>query len=1116
MANIFNRLDVRITLFYGLFASLWIVGSDTIVAILQAQFPSVSDSINTYKGLGFVFITTLLLFIILRQGLRQQMDKEAALAAEVQRTRYYSGQLEESEARFRKAVEEAPVPVMIFAEDGEVISVSRAWAEITGYTSEQLKTLDSWTELAYGERKQLVRAVIDQLFSIDHRIDEGEFTVRCADGSQRIWAFSSTPLGRDSANRRMVISIAADVSERKQAEEQVKIREARFHLLFNSNPHPMWVYAPASLRFLEVNHAATEQYGYTKAEFLSMTLLDIRPEEDHQRLRDAVQQVRPVFQHSGNWRHRKKNGQIIEVEITSHTLEYDSHEAVLVVAQDITLRRATENALRESEERFRLFIEHAPAALAMLDKDMRYLAVSRRWFNDYRLENPDIIGRSHYEVFPETPDRWKVAHQLGLSGIVQRSEEDAFKRLDGSVQWLHWEIHPWHNSENVIGGIIIFSEDITQRKFVEVALRDSEQRYRLLAENAQDLIYRYVFAPKPGFEYVSPSATKMTGYTPEEHYADPDLGIKLVHPEDRALLQQVSSAGDDSSHSIVIRWIRKDGSILWAEQHNVLIYDQAGKAVALEGIARDITERKNAEEHIRYLANLVESASDAIISTDLQFVVRSWNKAAENLYGWSASEALGKPLNSIIETTYLNNDGPSVMEHFRSKGEWRGEVIQSHRDGTPIDVLSSVALAYDGHGNPIGAIGINRDIRARKQAEQALRFYTERLTILRQIDIDIIKAHSPENISTNVLNRIRDLIPYDSASIILIDETADTATIYTSNYNEAWLVANETVIPLVRNRSLEMMRMGQLLIVSDLMDVQESLSELGQKALQMGLRATLNAPLTIQDTLLGLLSMASKTPNFFTAEHGEIAQEIANQLAIAFQNARMTQTLQEKNQLLQATSALLVETQENERRHIARELHDEVGQTLTALNLMLEMYRRRTESDQETRELNEAHNLVTDLMKRIREISLDLRPSMLDDLGLVPTLIWYFKRYKLQTAIEIDFRHSGVEQRYAPMIETTVYRIIQEALTNVARHAQVAHASVQLWANSDVIHVQIEDNGKGFDLKTSPLEIKTAGLLGMRERTEIAGGKCKIESSIGSGTIIGVTIPVELPHKPSI
>jgi len=153
------------------------------------------------------------------------MDKEAALAAEVQRTRYYSGQLEESEARFRKAVEEAPVPVMIVAEDGEVISVSRAWAEITGYTSEQLKTLDSWTELAYGERKQLVRAVIDQLFSIDHRIDEGEFTVRCADGSQRIWAFSSTPLGRDSANRRMVISIAADVSERKQAEEQVKIRE---------------------------------------------------------------------------------------------------------------------------------------------------------------------------------------------------------------------------------------------------------------------------------------------------------------------------------------------------------------------------------------------------------------------------------------------------------------------------------------------------------------------------------------------------------------------------------------------------------------------------------------------------------------------------------------------------------------------------------------------------------------------------------------------------------------------------------------------------------------------------------------------------------------------------
>ena len=140
--------------------------------------------------------------------------------------------------------------------------------------------------------------------------------------------------------------------------------------------------------------------------------------------------------------------------------------------QDISDRKAMENALQESEERLQLFIEHAPAALAMFDWGMRYLAASRRWLEDYRLDGA-IIGRCHYDVFPEIPESWRLVHRRALDGEVIRQEEERFARQDGSVQWLCWEVRPWHGRDGAIGGIVIFTEDITARKLME------EDRHRL-------------------------------------------------------------------------------------------------------------------------------------------------------------------------------------------------------------------------------------------------------------------------------------------------------------------------------------------------------------------------------------------------------------------------------------------------------------------------------------------------------------------------------------------------------------------------------------------------------------------------------------------------------------
>ncbi len=136
---------------------------------------------------------------------------------------------------------------------------------------------------------------------------------------------------------------------------------------------------------------------------------------------------------------------------------------IVGMLMDIGSRKAAEAALQESQERLQLLIDHAPAALAMFGRDMRYLAVSRRWIDDYSLGARDLVGQGHYEIFPEITEAWKEVHRRGLAGEIVRSDEDRFERADGTVQWLRWEVRPWHTVEGSVGGIVIFSEDITER-----------------------------------------------------------------------------------------------------------------------------------------------------------------------------------------------------------------------------------------------------------------------------------------------------------------------------------------------------------------------------------------------------------------------------------------------------------------------------------------------------------------------------------------------------------------------------------------------------------------------------------------------------------------------------
>ncbi len=227
-------------------------------------------------------------------------------------------------------------------------------------------------------------------------------------------------------------------------------------------------------------------------------------------------------------------------------------------------------------------------------------------------------------------------------------------------------------------------------------------------------------------------------------------------------------------------------------------------------------------------------------------------------------------------------------------------------------------------------------------------------------------------------------------------------------------------------------------------------------------------------------------------------------------------TLKENAIRLRALSIRLVEVQEEERRHLARELHDEVGQLLTGLRLLLKPYDDSPTTARGKGRNDQARNLVDDLLVKVRGLSFDLRPDALDQLGLLPALLAHFERYHIQTGVLVHFKHNDLERRFAPDLETTAYRIVQEALTNVARHAAVAGVTVRVWATEDLLTIQIEDQGRGFDPIVALAAPRSSGLVGMVERVELLGGHLKIESRPGAGTHITVELPVRDASREAI
>lgn len=364
-----------------------------------------------------------------------------------------------------------------------------------------------------------------------------------------------------------------------------------------------------------------------------------------------------------------------------------------------------------------------------------------------------------------------------------------------------------------------------------------------------------------------------------------------------------------------------------------------------------------------------------------------------------------------------------------------------------------------------------------------------------------------DNVLDRILAYVQRVVPYDSVSIMLVDSESEIARVvrrqgYAEHRPEDIVLVLR--FPVSELSSLRHMReTNRALVIPDTqaypgwVDFPET----------RWIRSYAGAPIHSKGVVIGFLNLSSATPGFFTEAHAASLSAFADQAAQAIENAMLFEEVSAGHRQMQALSQRLVEAQESERRNIAGELHDEIGQMLTGLKLLLDTMDPLFSHDVAHR-VEQAQAMVNDLIASVRKLSLDLHPAMLDDLGLHPALLWLYERYSLQTGIQVAFDHHGLDQRFLPEVEMAAFRIVQEALTNVARHAHVNQVTAEVRANQDTLRAKIEDHGIGFTRTAVSNGAFSMGLTGMRERAVSLGGRLTVESASGIGTCVTAELPI--------
>ncbi len=773
-------------------------------------------------------------------------------------------------------------------------------------------------------------------------------------------------------------------------------------------------------------------------------------------------------------------------------------------AQDVTERRRTEDALREAERKYREMFENAGEGIFQSTPEGRYLSANPALAAMYGYESPDELIRNcndiSHQIYVDPARREDFMRLMETDGMVRGFEAQSFRK-NGTKFWVLINARTVRDTSGEIKYYEGTSQDISERKHAErtsaafAALarrlsgaRSNSDAAKIIAQTARDLfgwdscnlgLYDaerdFVF-PLLNIDSIDGKDTDVTPLTQAdpptargrralEHGPELTVRVGPIKFDRDAVPFGDCRRPSASLMTVPIKHGAEVVGLLSIQSYKLHAYDEAALRglVALAEHCGEAINRIRAEEALRSseerYRDLVENSHELICTHDLDGLILSVNRASATVLGYDPENFVGKKNIRDILAPEVADQFETYLARVRETGFGSGQMLVCTGTGERrvLDYYNS--LRSDGLAAPI-VRGVARDITEQRQAQKALRESEERYRELFENSRDAIYVHDLGGRYLSVNRAAEELSGYSRAEIIGKHYSNFVSPRHLRDARESFCLKLDTPIEtsyeaevVCKNGTRRPVEVNSRIIMRD------------------------GVAIGIQGTVRDITDRKR-------------AQEA-----------------------LQTFSRRVLEAQEAERQNISRELHDEIGQVLTAVSLNLQSIKNVCNTAACAPRLDESVQIIEEALSKIRELSLELRPSLLDDLGLAAALRWYVARFSERSGIATEVTGDADLGVIPSETKTACFRIAQEALTNIARHARATNATVHVANRNGQLHLVVSDNGIGFDsrrLLSGTQSSKSLGLHGMFERALAVRGRLEISSAPGRGTRILVNMPVAI------
>lgn len=1020
--------------------------------------------------------------------------------------------LRRSEERFSRAFHGNPAVQLISRVDnGRIVDVNEACCRLVGCDRDELigrnaAELNFWADSAEQQQKiqQTRRSGVQGPFEVN---------VRHRSGEMHTIIVTSEPVEFKGLNA--FISTAIDITQHKKSEKALRESEQRFASIFTQSPIGMALSRSSDGQLVDVNPAITQLLGFSRTEMLGHTAVELGiwgRIEDRLGLMKQMQANKQVINFETI--SRTKSGAELTVLISAQIVEINQEAFFLGEIIDITDRKRAEEALRESEKRFASIFNYSPIAMVVSRlSDGRMIDANPATQTLLGYSREEMIGHTAAELqtWDNLQERPALVEQLRSQKRVTNFETVARMKSGARVNVLiSAQVVVIDQEELLLGQII----DITQRKKDEEALRQAHEELELrvqqrtaeltqanaaLQASKATLLGFYDSAPfmmgvaeLDGDKTVAVSANRATSTFLAMQPKDLPgrTGIELGNPGDLEYLF-VENYKRCQREGVPVRFeynYPNSSGERWLNVSVSFIGIGVTGHPQFSFVVEDITEHKHAEiqkeaaleklrENEARLRQVLDSTQDAIFAIDLEYRFLVNNRSHQQ-----ALIESGGHLFQVGELILSPDYPPEVVSHWRAaydralNGEtFKMETNWPDASGQLHYSENNLAPLRDAVGAIRGVLVMVHDITERKRAEEALQQMNE--TLEQRVSERTYELAASEQ-------KFRELA--DSITDVFFAFDRELRCTY-------WNKASELISGIPAEQAIGR---TMLELFPDNPDVHQ-LMLLYQNVL-----------ITKQTQSMVKEYKIEGASHFYEIHAYPTVTGLSVFVRDATKIYQIQRDLEQSYAHMRDLSRQVIEAQENERRTIGRELHDEIGQTLTGLKILVEMVQRQSvETSRE--KLVQMQDVVGELIDHVNALSLDLRPPMLDDLGLLPALLWFIDRFTSRMNVTVAFQHDGLQnKRFTPAVETAVYRLVQEALTNIARHAKVETANVHILVREKYLELSVEDQGAGFDVQTAFERRDALGLNGMRERVRLLDGDLNVDSTPGVGTRIFIRLPL--------